>query len=140
MKSSTLKVITIIVAVVGLVGGIILGSKFKTIDLTSYRVEEHFNATLMITVWIGTALYAAPCFALASILENQDYIADEIRKQNQTLRSPNREAVNVAVSNSKMNLSAVASGNSSDSAWTCPDCGETNPRNIRVCKSCGYEK
>lgn len=140
MRPSTLRVITIIVAAVGLIGGIILGSEFKTVDITSYRAEEHFNVTLMITAWIGTALYVVPCLALASVLENQEYIADEIRKQNQTLRNPNREAVTATASNSRMNLSAVASGNSSDSAWTCPDCGETNPRNIRVCKSCGYEK
>lgn len=140
MRPSTLRVITIVVAVVGLIGGIILGIKFKTIDLTSYRPKEHFNITLMITTWIGTALYAVPCFALASVLENQEYIADELRKQAQTLRSPNREAVSATASNSKMNLSAVASGNSSGSVWTCPDCGETNPKNVRICKSCGYEK
>ena len=140
MRPSTLRVITIVVAVLGLIGGIILGSKFKTIDLTSYRAEEHFNVTLMITAWIGTALYTVPCLALASVLENQEYIADELRKQAQTLRSPNREAVSATASNSKMNLSAVASGNSSGSFWTCPDCGETNPKNVRICKSCGYEK
>ncbi len=143
MKPSTLRTITIVVSVLGLIGGIVLGFKFKTIELSYFGSStEHFNVTLMLSVWIGTVLYAIPCFALAAILENQDFITSELWKQSQAIRdlgSPEKEE-KPATSNSKLNLSALAYGNNSASTWTCPDCGETNPRNSRICKSCGREK
>lgn len=143
MKPSTLRIITIVVSVLGLIGGIVLGFKFKTIEFSHYgSVAEDFNVTLMISVWIGTVLYAIPCFALAAILENQEYITSELWKQSQAIRdlgNPEKEEKPVA-SNSKLNLSALAYGKNTDASWTCPKCGETNQRSSRICKSCGREK
>ncbi len=143
MKPSTLKKITIVIIVLGLIGGIVLGFKFKTINLSYYGGSSRdFNVTLMLSVWIGTVLYAIPCFALAAILENQESMTSELWKQSHAIRdlgSPEKKEKSAA-SNSRLNLSAVASGNNSASTWTCPDCREINPRNSRICKGCGREK
>ncbi len=136
MKPSTLRNITIVVAVLGLIGGVILGFKFKTVEINRLYTEEHFNAMLMLSVWIATALYSVISLALASILENQEHIISQLWKQSQTT-SRNPDGVN-----SKINLSAIAAKEKSaaNNIWICPDCDETNPANTRICKSCGYEK
>jgi len=131
LKSSTLKTIIVIILILGIIGSIISGFSLKSI------VDE-FNVTLFISGIIGTGLYCFPLFAIAGILENQEAIMREQYNQNQKKLSSSANPV--ATSNSRLNLSAVASGNNSASTWTCPDCGETNPRNTRVCKSCGREK
>ncbi len=143
MKPSTLRKITIVIIVLGLIGGIVLGFKFETIELSYYGGSSRdFNVTLMLSVWISTILYAIPCFALAAILENQESITSELWKQSQAIRdldSAEKEE-KTAASNSKINLSAAASNQDIASLWTCPKCGERNSRNSRICKGCGREK
>ncbi len=135
MKPSTLRNIIIVVAVLGLIGGVILGFKFKTVEINRLYTAEHFNAVLMLSVWIATALYSVINLALASVLENQEHIISQLWKQSQTM-TKNPDGVN-----SKMSLSAIAAKEKSGAnGWVCPECDETNPTNIRVCKSCGYEK
>ncbi len=131
MKSSSLKTIAIVIIVLGIIGSVISGLSLKSI------VGE-FNVTVFIYGIIGTLLYCLPLFAIAGVLENQEAIMREQYRQNQKTLSSSANPV--ISSNSKLNLSAVASGNNSASYWTCPDCGETNPRNTRICKSCGHEK
>ena len=138
MKHSTLRTITIVAAVLGLIGGVILGFKFKTIDVNGWRPTEHFNTTLMLSAWIGTALYVIPCFALASVLENQDAIMSELWKQSQTVKSVSNEVKN-ANSSDSARISPPPVRNTGDT-WTCNNCGEKNPRNARICKSCGQDK
>ena len=135
MIPSTLRNIIIVVAVLGLIGGVILGFKFKTVEINRLYTAEHFNAVLMLSVWIATALYSVINLALASVLENQEHIISQLWKQSQTM-TKNPDGVN-----SKMSLSAIAAKEKSGAnGWVCPECDETNPTNIRVCKSCGYEK
>ncbi len=92
MKPSTLRKITIVIIVLGLIGGIVLGFKFKTINLSYYGGSSRdFNVTLMLSVWIGTVLYAIPCFALAAILENQESMTSELWKQSHAIVRPTED-------------------------------------------------
>lgn len=57
MKSSIYKVITGVIAVLGFIGGIILGNTVKVPD---------FNTALMIESWIATALSAVKLIKIMS--------------------------------------------------------------------------
>lgn len=138
MKSSTLRTITIVVAVLGLIGGVVLGFKFKTVDVNRFYTTEHFNTILMLSSWIGTALYVIPCLAIASVLDNQDMIMSELWKQSQTVKNVSNE-MKSANSSGSSHVAPPPVRNTSDT-WTCSNCGERNPRNARICKSCGQDK
>ncbi len=131
MKSSTFKAITVIILILGIIGSIIFGFALK-------RIVDDFNVTIFISGIIGTVLYCLPLFAIVGILENQETIMwEQNRQAKKSSSSPDNS---VTVSNSKMDLSAIASNKDMTSFWTCPKCGERNSRNSRICKGCGREK
>lgn len=135
MKPSTLRNVTLAIVVLGLIGGVILGFKFKTIEIGYFSTEEKFNLVLMLSTWIGTAMYAVPCFALASALENQEQILSELWKftHNKQFSLNDPETSNAT-------HSAPPPVRNTSETWTCKNCGERNPRSARICKSCGQDK
>ena len=143
MKSSTLRIFTIVIAVLGLIGGVSIGSKLNETGLIG-------GTTSMITAWVGIALYAVPCYALASVLLNQEEIMSELFRQSQILKYLESEKKSedlsgsgsqTKASNSALSLDGLAgTANNAGDTWTCKNCGEKNPRNAQSCKGCGQWK
>lgn len=132
MKSSTLTAITTVIAILGFIGGIVLGIKFE-----NYYGE--FNATLMIESWIGIALYCIPLAAISSSLGNQEMILRNQSAINENIAKTNKPVKDA--SNGKLNLAAVSAAQRNTSeTWVCKYCGEVNKRDKRICQSCGRDK
>lgn len=77
MKSKIYKIISILIAVIGFIGGIVAGNIFKIAEtkdaLFSYTTYK-FNTSLMIGVWIGTILVVLIFIGIFFILKNQENI------------------------------------------------------------------
>lgn len=79
MKNTSLmyKIVAIIIAVIGFIGGIVCGNVFETATLkNAYTMtyEYTFNYTVMIGVWVGTLLSVLIYFGIGAILANQESI------------------------------------------------------------------
>lgn len=131
MNSSLVKVIAWIYLILGVIGSVIMGvaasDMFYSIDTIGF-----VTAFIGIISTVGTAFVL---FAIAKIMENTEYCTSKLSR----LESQNKPAPISGASNSKMNLSAVAS-KPTGSEWRCPKCGKTNPTAVRVCKDCAYQK
>lgn len=92
-------------------------------------------------VLLAVALVAfAMLWGIGNVLRD----VDEIKETNRTIMSQNRIIMNkLGCSNEslKYNLSDVAGNqNPPEPTWECPSCGKYNPKSIRNCKDCGYQK
>ncbi|MBO5734124.1 MAG: hypothetical protein J6R66_04470 [Clostridia bacterium] len=100
-RADIFKYITIAIAVIGFVAGIICGNAFPISEIEAtglytspFETTEKFNTVLMLTTWIGTAITAIGTWAIYCILEALDnllleakrvksYIEFKIDKENQ---------------------------------------------------------
>ena len=100
-RAAIFKYITIAIAVIGLIAGIICGNTFPISEIEAtglytspFETTEKFNAAMMLTVWVGTAITAIGTWAIYCILEALDnllletkrvksYIEFKIDKENQ---------------------------------------------------------
>lgn len=138
IKASTLYTFTAIVVCLSVLGGIITGAELKRTPIL-----ENYGTIFILSAFIGTAMYAVPCFALATVLENQEAIMSEQVKQSQKIAE-------ISYKTKDENLSDLAPSVPSSSpppsvkyfndTWTCKSCGEKNPRSSQFCKSCGKYK
>lgn len=131
MNSSIMRVIAWVVTILGIIGSFMSGSKFDDIPAL-----DDLKTTVILSGLVGTALFAVILFAIAKILENTEYTAERIAAME---RSMQRSKAPEGASNSKLNLSELASKNVG-SEWRCPKCGKMNPISQRVCKDCAYQK
>lgn len=131
MNSSIMRVIAWVVTVVGVIGSFVSGSKFD--DIPSLN---DLKTTVILSGLVGTALFAVILFAIAKILENTEYTAERIAAMERSMQRSNAPE---GASNSKLNLSTLASKNVGNE-WRCPKCGKMNPITQRVCKDCAYQK
>ena len=122
MKSSTLKQMGILIIVLAILYQIVFGLIFKHTDLSGISM---FGAILLSVIFK----------ALAEILDNQEKIMSELLKQSREIHNV-RESTEPATAN-QYNPPPVH--NVGDS-WICSNCGEKNPLNMRICKSCGQDK
>lgn len=145
MKSKTFRTFTIIIAVLGVIGGIILGSTIPKVEFSwTGRAQEHFNAELMLEAWIGTALYVIPCFALSSLLENQEDMYQKLSKIQGLIISSSESTANLhpvdqfikSPNKSKKDLQNEPNENE----WKCVACGECNNNMYTYCQICGAHK
>lgn len=145
MKSKTFRTFTIVIAVLGVIGGMILGSMIPEVEISwSGRTQEHFNAALMLETWIGTALYVIPCFALSSLLENQEDAYQKLSKIQGLILSSSESTTNLhpvdkfikSPNKSKEDLQNEPSENE----WKCVACGECNSNMYTYCQICGAHK
>lgn len=96
---------------------------------------------------ISGAASLLPWYVMSSMSNDIDVMQNELyqtRKATERLRSDlerkdENSAEYIQTSNSKLNLSQIASCGDKTS-WRCPSCGKTNPNSSRVCKDCGYQK
>ncbi|MCC8072846.1 MAG: hypothetical protein LIO62_01800 [Clostridiales bacterium] len=115
-KSKIYKIIAIVIAVIGFIGGIVCGNVFKTATLKSVystTYEYTFNYTVMIGVWVGTLLSVLIYYGIGAILVNQESILLKLnqnsREQNQYLRKLNQENHNNSASPVQTNAQTKAS-------------------------------
>ncbi len=67
--------LSLLVAVVGFIGGFVLGIMYAIPEIKSTgEVEKHFNFPIMIFIWIGTLILFFLFFGIYRILENQETI------------------------------------------------------------------
>lgn len=131
--SILLKRVAVIFSILGFIGGIILGF---TPDLFGSQ-SGLFGIIVTLYSWLGTFILVLPLFALSKILDNQESIMYQMNNNGSQTTTNIKPPVNT--SNSKLNLSAISSDNNY-SFWRCKKCGESNPKNMRICKSCGKDK
>lgn len=131
MNSTVVKVIAWIYVVLGVIGSFIMGNSAKEM----FYGADGIGVVITVVSLVSIAGTAFVLFAIAKIMENTEYCMSKISR----MESQNKPAPNVGASNSKMNLSAIAS-KSVGSEWRCPKCGKTNPTSVRVCKDCAYQK
>lgn len=126
MKSKTLKTFTIIIAVLGVIGGMILGSIVPEVEISwSGRTQEHFNVALMLEAWVGTILYVIPCFALSNVLENQEAIFDKLEEN--------------TIEQEKLSVNTLLPTPKNDE-WVCDKCSTVNPNTYNFCQNCGNQR
>lgn len=129
MKSSFYKVITGIVAVLGFIGGIVLGNNVKIYD---------FNTPLMIGSWVGTALLCLIFYGIASVLEYLEEIS--VSKNNSLHASSSYNSNNNGsplehfLKDEKSNSKTPA-----ENEWKCPNCHSMNLYNDNgECPNCHW--
>ena len=131
MKSSTMKTISIFMAVLGFIGSIVAGVKYKSIDITNIYADPKFNLGLCLSCLVGTAVLFIILYGIGAILENQEQILSK-------LYSSDKKPLPISeVSNSKLSLNSI---NDNSDGWRCKKCGKTNPNSSTVCKDCGAYK
>lgn len=131
MKSSTMKTISIFIAVLGFIGSIIAGAKYKAVDITKLYEDPKFNLGLCLSCLIGTAILFIILYGIGAILENQEQILSK-------LYSSDKKSLPISeASTSKLNLNSISDGSD---GWRCKKCGKTNPNSSTTCKDCGSYK
>lgn len=131
MRSSSMKVITWIVTVLGVVGSLVSGVKIG--DIPAF---DDLKIIVIISGLLGTALFAVILFAIAQILENTEYTVSKLPTMERALqRIASPEGAN-APKQSLSDLTPKHTGNE----WRCPKCGMMNPISSRTCKDCAYQK
>ena len=105
MKSKFYKVIAVIIAILGGVGGIYLGSIFG--DFYS-----SFNAGIMISCWVGVVILCLIFYGIASALEYLEELGagqDEEQENNIVIRNEKPVVKNTAKT-------------TDNNMWECPKC------------------
>lgn len=133
MKSTTMKTISIITGILGLIGSIVAGNKLQALDKYG---DTTFNVTLMLYGFVGTFILFIILYGISAVLDNQENILSKI---NQVYNSTKEKIpVSENLSNSKLNLSSISSDR--ENTWRCKKCGKTNQHTTRVCIDCGEYK
>ena len=122
MRSSTLKHIGILIIVLGVLSAVLSCFILKSIVL---------GGTSLVSAFLSAATY----YALAEILDNQERIMSDLLKLSREMH--NAGGSTDPVTAKQYNPPPVH--NVGDS-WICRNCGEKNPLNVRICKSCGQDK
>ncbi len=118
-----------IAAIIALFGGLTGGSYM-------------FGSMIVVAlVYLGIGLAV---FAMFWGLGNALVDIEELKATNRIIMEQNRTIMNkLSCTNEslKYNLSDVASNAAApEPTWECPSCGKQNPKSIRNCKDCGYQK
>lgn len=120
MKSQTFKTITGVIAVLGVIGSIVSGFVFKTVDFSlDTGVAEKFNTQLMFEGLIGTVLICLVFYGFATVIEHLEKLENVNNKMTDTIKS-----------------SVEEKREPSKSEWKCPNCGKINQNYVGSC-GCG---
>lgn len=146
MKSNIYKVITIVMSILGFIGGIASGKVFQTTKLIENtinpslnRYEHHFNTALMFYVWIGFAILVLVFFGIYAILNNQEQILAKLTCSADEKPAPapitdeaeHKEEI-------KANAYKIATDYvSHENQIQCEKCGHYQSKDIQRCLSCG---
>jgi hypothetical protein len=137
MSSKVLKVISIIVLVLGMIGGVILGAKYKTYAIapsfSDFMYMQVFNTALMLAAWVVTGLVFVSLYALGGILDNQEVIISKMYNQEKKIER-------ILNGESAYDKLAEMSKSLDSGKWVCSKCGEPNVKTSRVCNNCGAGK
>ncbi len=130
MRSNIFKGLTIVILILGLIGGIVLGFQIPSVNYNTLSSE--FNFGLMIGSWIGTAILSFIFYGVYSILLYLEQLG--AGDENITVNTSSYQNVND--NNSKNNKSEEKADSSS---WKCPICGKVNQNYVGTC-GCGTTK
>ena len=123
VKSKFYKVIAVIIAILGGVGGIYLGSIFG--DFYS-----GFNAGIMISCWVGVVILCLIFYGIASALEYLEELGagqDEEQENNIVVRNEKPVVKNTAKT-------------TDNNMWECPNCHSKNQySNNPECPKCHWQ-
>lgn len=129
MKSSIYKVITGIIAVLGFIGGIVLGNTVKVYD---------FNTWLMIESWVATAILCLIFYGLASALEYLEELGagqNDSSNTQTTYNAYNDRLSEQPIFRDEKPISKTHTGNE----WECPNCHSMNLYNDSgECPNCHW--
>lgn len=127
MKSKVYEVISWIILVMGLTGGIVMGTTIPKLDFDNITGNyiSSFNATVMFYCWVGTVLLFLIFFGIASILK---YLEELGAGQKIIEEEP---VVPIKIERPSAPLE--------QGDWICPKCGRVNKKYVGSC-GCGYSK
>lgn len=117
MKSNIFKILTVIVSIAGVIGGIVAGFMMQTMNINTLNRE--FNIGLMLSCWIGTAIIAFVFYGFYSVLALLEKIDTNGNKLLFTQKNAEQKA--------------------DKSSWKCPSCGRINQNYVGTC-GCGVNK
>lgn len=121
------------IAAIGVIGSLIAGQVYAIPDIYAYLPTTHYNWSLMIIGEISTLFVSAFFFALASILEQTQTIAENSRIIRNNLAN-NSALGSIEVQKSIDNNPLVEND---DSYKTCPSCGRKMKKECKLCLWCG---
>lgn len=130
MKSGVFKAFTIIFAVSGVIGGIVLGNIYQIPKLVSSSLITtfEFNVGIMITAWVATAILCLIFLGIYYILSYLEELG---------------AGANIVESENLPNVPGVPkSDNSEDTRnmWQCPKCYFQNPiSDDPECSNCHFK-
>lgn len=116
MKSYYFTVLSIVLAIVGFIGGIINGE----------QAVHDFDVALMLTTWIETALFVLIFAGIGKILDYLEDLKDANSQMSETIKN---DIVN----------DIKAKKEPTKDEWKCPKCGKINANYVGSC-GCGTKK
>lgn len=146
MKSTLFKNVTALVAIIGIIGGIVSGNVFKAIDFDNLislnglnnGLNTKFNFGLMISCWVGTALLCLIFYGFACILEHLEKLDDNsfklVQQKNELDKKEKPATAAIPTKPIKKTEQSLNPGD-----WICPECGRVNGKYVGTC-GCGHVK
>lgn len=146
MKSHILKIISIIVLILGIIGSIVYGVIYQNeLDdlIDSIPKDTIVSGFTIAVIGIVTAfLLFIVLLTLATILNHLEvmrYSLENLEIKDKRLHSSNQNDSKIASSLVNTAINApITKINKSTGKWTCKECGEQNPSNAMICRGCGY--
>lgn len=156
MKSYTLKAIAYIELIIGIIGSIVLGALFKTIDINDVlnnilnsektgQVEAKFNIGLTLGLLTSTIILFIILYALYSILSNieaekKDKTVENSAKLSNKPTNDLKKSVNSKITVKTSKAQSPEAKFAERYYWVCDNCLELNSKGTTVCRKCGKQK
>lgn len=112
MKSGLFKVLAVVFAILGIIGGIVNGN----------QALSGFSVVAMLTTWIETGLFVLIFAGIGTILEH----LEELKKTNSQMSTTIKNDIE-------------AKKEPTRNEWKCPNCGKINANYVGSC-GCGTKK
>lgn len=139
MKSKTIKTVSVLLPLIGIIFGIVLGFACQiNVETKWYNSAKYaFNVGLMFETWMVFDLLALFFGWLASVLEKLENIERSICGENSTINTtkPLNDYIQTAVNGIHSKLEKEPTENE----WKCPKCGSINQDYVGTC-GCGQVK
>ncbi len=151
MNSKFFKIIAVLIALTGIILGIVLGFACKIdIDTDWWYEKLRFNTGLMFETWIITDIIALLFGWMSAVLaklenierkfcENTDSSSKIMDKFYGAVKSTADKVKNISKNISNLQNSTETIHTSNATTWICPRCGKVNQNYLDTC-SCGQQK
>lgn len=145
MESRVLKIISVIILIVGIIGSIVYGVIYQNEldDLIDSIPKDTIVSGFTIAAIgiVTTFLLFIVLLTLATILNHLEvmrYSLENLERKDKRLHSSNQNGVKTTspLVNTATNA-PITKINKSTGKWVCKECGEQNPSNAMICRGCG---